>query len=64
MTPAQAIGPRLEVVRGARAGLVVPLAGEVVTAGRGSECHLRLDPDADLQASGRHAAFIFRAGEW
>ncbi len=49
-------GPRLEVVSGGRAGLLFPLVGDILTVGRGSECHLRLDPDVDLQVSGRHAA--------
>jgi len=62
--PTTADGPRLEVVSGARAGLLFPLAGDIVTVGRGSECHLRLDPDKDLQVSGRHAALRRTPAGW
>lgn len=55
---------RVEVASGARAGLVIPLAGEVVTVGRGAECQLRMDPDRDLDVSGRHAAFLQRPDGW
>ena len=56
--------PRLEVVRGARAGLVLPLAGDIVTLGRGAECQLRLDPEGDLEVSSRHAALLRRPQGW
>ena len=57
-------GPRLEVLTGGRAGLLFPLAGDILTVGRGTECHVRLDPDADLQVSGRHAALRRTSEGW
>ncbi len=56
--------PRLEVLRGARAGLVVPVAGDFLTLGRGAECDLRLDPEGDLEVSSRHAAILRRGDGW
>lgn len=55
---------RLEVLTGARTGLVFPLSSDVVTIGRGSECHLRLDPDQDLHVSGRHVALRRDGDGW
>jgi S1-C subfamily serine protease len=54
----------VEVVRGGRAGLVLPLTGEIVTVGRGPDCQLRLHPEVDLEASARHLAFIRRGDAW
>lgn len=64
MSERAARGPRVEVVRGARAGFVLPLAGDIVTVGRGVDCNLRLDPEGDVAASARHAAFLRRGASW
>src|SRR5512135_1862756 len=64
MSERAAPGARVEVVRGARAGFVLPLVGDIVTVGRGIDCNLRLDPEVDVAASARHAAFLRRGASW
>ncbi len=56
--------PRLAILSGARAGAVEPLPGAVASIGRHATCQVRLDPDADVQVSSRHAVIQRRDAAW
>jgi S1-C subfamily serine protease len=58
------VSPRLRILRGARAGDEVPLIGDRMLVGRDPSADLRLDPDADLAASKKHAELRREAGGW
>jgi S1-C subfamily serine protease len=54
----------LHILSGARAGTVFPLEEGVILVGRRVECHLRFDPQKDLDVSGLHAGFEVRDDGW
>lgn len=56
--------PRVRVLSGGRAGVIRNITAETLTIGRQADAQLQLDPNTDLEVSGRHA-IIGRAGsEW
>lgn len=55
---------RIRIVRGARAGEVVELPGDVVRIGRHAESELRFDPEGDRAVSSRHAVLFYQDGQW
>lgn len=52
---------KLVIVEGSNAGESVPLSGETITLGRGSDSTIRLDDD---YVSTRHARFVTNGEEW
>ncbi len=50
------------VLSGARAGQIDLLGQTFISVGRHPECHLRFDPDQDLDVSSRHATITFESG--
>ncbi len=54
----------VEVREGARAGDMHRLGGEPVVVGRHGDAQVRLDPDADLSVSGRHALLTPTSTGW
>ena len=55
---------QLTVLSGGRSGVSGVFSGTEVVVGRHPESHLPLDPDQDLDASGRHAVFARSGGRW
>ena len=55
---------QVHVLSGARAGLVLTLAGETSVVGRHADAAVRFDPDRDLQVSARHATLTQSARGW
>ena len=55
---------QLTVLSGGRAGVSGVFSGAQVVVGRHPESHLQLDPDQDLDVSGRHAVFARSGGRW
>ena len=49
---------------GARAGQAVVVEKSYAMLGRAPQADVRFGPDHDLPVSGRHAAVVFRDGEW
>ena len=47
---------------GSRAGQIDLLGQTFISVGRHPECHLRFDPEADLDVSSRHATITFESG--
>lgn len=56
--------PRLAILSGARAGAVEPLAGTVTSIGKHPTCRVRLDADADIEVSNRHAVIHQKDDAW
>lgn len=50
------------VQSGARAGQIDLLGQTFISVGRHPECHLRFDPEQDLDVSSRHATITFESG--
>jgi len=55
---------QLTVLSGGRAGVSGIISGIQVAVGRHPDNHLQLDPDKDLDVSGRHAVFFKAGGRW
>jgi S1-C subfamily serine protease len=55
---------QLTVLSGGRSGVSGVFSGAQVAVGRHPENHLQLDPDQDLDVSGRHAVFARAGGRW
>ena len=55
---------QLTVLSGGRTGVGGVFSGAQVVVGRHPESHLQLDPDQDLDVSGRHAVFARSGGRW
>jgi len=53
---------QFSVQSGARAGQIDLLGQTFISVGRHPECHLRFDPDQDLDVSSRHATITFESG--
>jgi hypothetical protein len=52
------------MLRGARAGEVIDLPGDAIRVGRQADSDLRLDPEVDRAASGRHAVLLRHENRW
>jgi S1-C subfamily serine protease/pSer/pThr/pTyr-binding forkhead associated (FHA) protein len=55
---------QLTVLSGGRSGVSGVFSGTQVAVGRHPDNHLQLDPEQDLDVSGRHAVFARSAGRW
>jgi len=55
---------QLTVLSGGRSGVSGVFSGMQVGVGRHPENQLQMDPDTDLDVSGRHAVFFRSAGRW
>lgn len=55
---------QLRILTGARKGLTATFSQQEVCIGRHPECDLQLDPEEDLEASGRHATILGGGNTW
>lgn len=55
---------QLRILTGARKGVRATFSKASIEIGRHPDCDMQLDPEADLEVSGKHALLLERAGRW